>query len=84
MEFAMFISRDIHMAYFDPDINFLVWLPEPLPEEVLANNQLQLLVREQGPESEMNDLDSSCGYIIRDWFGPFLFAPSGRSGGGSC
>jgi hypothetical protein len=72
------------MAYFDPDINFLVWLPEPLPEEVLANNQLQMMVREKGPESGMCDLDTSCGYIVRDWFGPFLFSPSSRAGRGFC
>jgi hypothetical protein len=72
------------MAYFDPDINFLVWLPEPLPKDVLTNNQLQLMVTEKGPESAMCDLDTSYGYIIRDWFGPFLFSPSSRAGRGFC
>jgi hypothetical protein len=72
------------MAYFDRDDDFLVWLAEPLPDDVLTASRIHLMEMEREPEADVTDSDPACGYIVRDWFGPFLFSPSGRCSRGRC
>jgi hypothetical protein len=72
------------MAYFDQEISFLVWLPEPLPQDVLMDHRIHLLGAELELEAEESDAGSSCGYIVRDWFGPFLFSSGRRFMRGRC
>jgi len=72
------------MAYFDKDEYFLVWLAEPLPEDVLTAGNIHLMETAKDRETEVTDADPACGYIIRDWFGPFFFGPGGWGMRGHC
>ena len=63
------------MAYIGKDEHNPVWLPESLPEEILAESFIELLNtaadREDAPEPE----EPNFGFIVRDWFGPYLLSP---------
>jgi hypothetical protein len=74
------------MAYMGKVEYAPVWLPEDLPEEILAESYFQLLeVDKDGDDEESSqDRDSSCGFIVRDWFGPFLLSPPTRFLRGRC
>lgn len=52
------------------DHGYLVLWQSPLPEEPLAEKCSRLLGIDEEP-----DFNDSRKFIIRDWFGPFLFAP---------
>ncbi len=62
------------MAYLGGNGYLVIWMSEYMPEEVLAEKCSRLLGEEEKEEPE----DNPRGFIIRDWFGPFLFGPSGR------
>ncbi len=72
------------MAYIDRDNDFPIWLPDFLAENL--GSALPLL----GFDAEAADADldpereSLCGYIVQDWFGPFLLSPPTRSLRGRC
>ena len=72
------------MAYFDRDEDFLVWLAEPLPDEALTASSIYLPETSKNRETEVTEADPVCGYIIQDWFGPFLFGPAARVMRGNC
>ena len=72
------------MASFDRDEYFLVWLAEPLAADVLTGSHIHLMGTAEEPEAEVTDPEPSCGYIVRDWFGPFLFGPASRHMRGRC
>ena len=72
------------MAYSDRDDDFQVWLAEPLPDDVWTASSSYLLDASRTQEAEVAEADPVCGYIIHDWFGPFLFAPAVRVMRGNC
>ena len=63
------------MAYIGKEEHTPVWLPESLPEEILAESFIELLHAEaefaDAPEPE----ELNFGFIVRDWFGPYLLSP---------
>ncbi len=69
------------MAYFDRDEDFLVWLPESQPDNLITPQTTYLL---EMSKDQATEADPVCGYIIQDWFGPFLFGPTARSLRGNC
>ncbi len=72
------------MAYFEPDDHFPMWLPDYLPEEILAAGQLNSLVEEGRLDGTAPQDRLQCGYIIRDWFGPFMLGPATKLSRGQC
>ncbi len=74
------------MAYFDEDEFFPVWLPGSLPEDLGSGSALALL----GIDAEAGDAgfdphrESLHGYIVHDWFGPFLLSPPSKFLRGRC
>ena len=72
------------MAYIDRDEFILFWLATALGDEVPTGSPLHLMGTAAEPEAAVIDPESSRGYIIRDWFGPFLLGPSSRCLRGRC
>ncbi len=72
------------MAYFDRSEDFLVWLAEPLPDDVLTASSIYLMETSRDQKTDVTDPEPLCGYIIRDWFGPFLFGPNSWGTCGNC
>ena len=70
------------MAYIGKEDYFPLWLPESLPPDALAGSSIQLLGEEE--EQETTASESSRGFIIQDWFGPFLLGPPTRFLRGRC
>jgi hypothetical protein len=71
----MVIGKRKPMAYFDRSEYLMVWLPIPLPEDILVATFAGLMITEKDREFESAEPGPSCGYIIRNWFGPFLLNP---------
>jgi hypothetical protein len=63
------------MAYIGKDEHTPVWLPESLPEEILAESFIALLNTETVGEDAAEPGEPSFGFIVRDWFGPYLLSP---------
>jgi hypothetical protein len=72
------------MAYIGNEEYSPVWLPESLPEEVLAESPIELFHAEANPEDARHPEDSNFGFIVQDWFGPFLLSPPTRFLRGQC
>jgi len=72
------------MAYIGNEEYSPVWLPESLPEEVLAESFIELFTTEPGEGEAPQPEESSFGFIIQDWFGPFLLSPPTRFLRGQC
>ena len=72
------------MAYIGKDEHFPVWLPESLPEEILAESFIELLNIETDGEEAPETGEASFGFIVRDWFGPYLLSPPTRFLRGRC
>lgn len=72
------------MAFFDRDEYILFWLAAALGDEVPAGSPINQMGPAAEPEAAVIAPESSRGYIIRDWFGPFLLAPSSRYLRGRC
>ena len=70
------------MAYIGKEEYLAFWLPENLPVDALAGNSIQLLGGEEEPEPMA--AEPSRGFIIEDWFGPFLLGPPTRFLRGRC
>jgi hypothetical protein len=72
------------MAYIGDEQYFSVWWPGPLPDDLQAGGYLDFMDPEMQADGQNPPQDSLFGYIIRDWFGPFLLSPPTRSGRGEC
>jgi len=72
------------MAYIGKDEHTPVWLPESLPEEILAESFIELLNTQADIEDPSEPGELNFGFIVRDWFGPYLLSPPTRSLRGSC
>jgi hypothetical protein len=72
------------MASFDRDDDLLIWLAAPLPDGLLTSSRIHLMAEAQEQEAEVNEPEPACAYIIRGWFGPFLFGPARRFMRGRC
>ncbi len=68
------------MAFFGGEADLLVWSPQPIPEDLLTGSSIQLLGEELPPEV----YPEPAGFIIQNWFGPFLLAPPSRFLRGRC
>ena len=55
-----------------------VWLPESLPEEILAESFIELLNTEADGDNATEPGEPNFGFIVRDWFGPYLLSPPSR------
>jgi hypothetical protein len=63
------------MAYIGKEECSPVWLPESLPEEILAESFIELLHGERDMGDAPPPAEPAFGFIVRDWFGPFLLSP---------
>jgi hypothetical protein len=63
------------MAYIGKDEPAPVWLPESLPEEVLDESFIELLNNGVDAGAVSEPEESNFGFIVRDWFGPYLLSP---------
>lgn len=73
------------MAYTGGDGYLAAWAANTLEGDKLAESLIHLLgvTGDQG-EPESLSAGASRGFIIRDWFGPFLLGPSSRFLRGRC
>ncbi len=67
------------MAFQDPDGGPPFWLPLSLPEDVFEGS-VRLILDESPPEAP----PGPTGFIIHNWFGPFLLASPTRFLRGRC
>jgi hypothetical protein len=72
------------MAFIGKDEYFPLWLPEALSEDLINWSSVTLWGTPEEPETAAADPEPSCGFIVHDWFGPFLLSPSSRSLRGQC
>jgi hypothetical protein len=72
------------MAHKGKEEHFPIWLPESLPEEIVAESFFELLRAEADEESTPHPEEPNFGFIVRDWFGPFLLSPPTRFLKGQC
>ena len=72
------------MAYVGKEEHFPIWLPESLPEEIVAESFFELVNVEADAEDAPHPEDPNFGFIVRDWFGPFLLSPPTRFLRGQC
>jgi hypothetical protein len=64
------------MAYIGKDEHIPVWLPESLPEEILAESFIEMVNTEARVVEDISEPEeSNFGFIVRDWFGPYLLSP---------
>lgn len=71
------------MAYIGKEDYSPLWLPESIPADTLAGSSIQLLGEDE-EEREPLASEPSRGFIIQDWFGPFLLGPPTRFLRGRC
>jgi hypothetical protein len=72
------------MAYIGKDEHIPVWLPESLPEDILGESFIELLNVEAAVEDAVDPDESNFGFIVRDWFGPYLLSPATHFLRGRC
>ncbi|MEJ2672988.1 MAG: hypothetical protein P8168_12475 [Deltaproteobacteria bacterium] len=73
------------MAYIGKEEHLAIWLPESLPEEeIVAENSLKLLNAEADDGDPPRSEEANFGFIVHDWFGPFLLSPPTRFLRGQC
>ena len=72
------------MAYIGKEGHVPVWLPESLPEEILAESFIELLRTGVDDETASEPEESNFGFIVRDWFGPYLLSPPSHFLRGRC
>lgn len=72
------------MATFDHDDYTRLWLITALADELALGGQVHLMDQAMEPEGEPTEAGPAQGFIVRDWFGPFLLAPVSRSLRGRC
>jgi len=78
--------REKTMAYIGKDKYLAVWTAGAPQDDALAETCIHLLKGEEGPEEDEphQNSDDSRGFIIHDWFGPFLLGPQSRFLRGRC
>ncbi|MFA4902218.1 MAG: hypothetical protein WC600_05670 [Desulfobaccales bacterium] len=72
------------MANVGKEEQFPIWLPESLPEEIVAESFFELLNTDADGEAGSRPEDPNFGFVVRDWFGPFLLSPPTRFLRGQC
>jgi len=72
------------MAYIGKGEHSPVWLPESIPEEILMDSFIELLNTEAPVEDASEPEESDFGFIVRDWFGPYLLSPATHFLRGRC
>jgi len=78
-------GKEGFMAYIGPEGYLAVWLPDLPQEDTLADSYIHLLGGAESPEEETGQVqEPSRGFIIQDWFGPFLLGPVSRFLRGRC
>ena len=70
------------MAYVDREELYALWLAETLGPVDLGVNGVQLV--EENPEAGLAPPTGPRGFIIRNWFGPFLLGPASSFLRGRC
>jgi hypothetical protein len=84
MDVARLYAKEETMAYIGKEEHAPVWLPESLPEEILAESFIELLPTEAEAPHAPEPEGLNFGFIVQDWFGPFLLSPPTRSLRGRC
>lgn len=72
------------MAFIGKEDYFPLWLPQSLADDLLTGSSITLLGTLEDQVNTSDEPESPCGYIIRDWFGPYLLSPSSRYLKGRC
>lgn len=73
------------MAYVGSDLYWASWVPGSLANDLLAEGCILLAGPGEGEaETEAPAAGGAPGYIIRDWFGPFLLGPASSYLRGRC
>ncbi len=72
------------MAHVRKEEHFPICLPESLPEEIVAESFFELVNVEADAEDDHRPEEPNFGFIVRDWFGPFLLSPPTRFLRGQC
>ncbi len=73
------------MAYIGGEGYLAAWVAGPLREDTLNDCCIRLLEAQDEVEEEQPlASEPSRGFIIRDWFGPFLLGPASRFLRGRC
>jgi hypothetical protein len=78
------MPRKKSMAYIGIEDQVPIWLPESLPKEILAESFIELLNVEAQVEGDPEADTSNFGFIVHDWFGPYLLSPPTRFLRGRC
>jgi hypothetical protein len=84
MRVASKFAKEKTMAYIGTEEQAPIWLPESLPEEILAESFIELLSVEAPVEPDCEPGTSNFGFIVHDWFGPYLLSPPTRFLRGRC
>jgi hypothetical protein len=71
------------MAYVGNQDYLLLFLPEALLDDMSAASFIRSLGEEAQPAGA-SEPEPRCGFIVRDWFGPFLLSPPSRYLHGWC
>ncbi len=72
------------MAHIGKDEYTPIWLPESLPEEILAESFIELLNPDVPSAEAAEPGEPNFGFIVQDWFGPYLLSPPTRFLRGRC
>jgi hypothetical protein len=85
MNVATDLSRENTMAYIGTERDLAVWMAGAPHEDGLTETCIHLLGDDEESEEETyNRSEPSRGFIIQDWFGPFLLGPPSRFLRGRC
>ncbi len=74
------------MAYIGNESYLAAWAAGTLTGDKLSQTSVLLLGREPVDQEEQESLapEPTQGFIIQDWFGPFLLGPASRFVRGRC
>ena len=72
------------MAYIGKEDYSPIWLPESLPEEILATTAVEIFHAEVDRGNVADPEEPNFGFIGHDWFGPFLLSPPTHFLRGEC
>jgi hypothetical protein len=73
------------MAYIGDDFYLAAWAAGTLEGDKLSQTSI-LLLEESADHGEQESIEAepTRGFIIQDWFGPFLLGPASRFVRGRC